>query len=127
MGNGTSLDLWEPNQTGDSFPLLLKPLVEKHVIQTCELDNGLSTKLREDDPELEKLTQKFPILFTEGVGIYTGEEHVIHLKPDKIPTRSRMREAPQAYAQLAADEIESMLKDGLCERVKASNWVSPVH
>ncbi len=38
-----------------------------------------------------------------------------------------MREVPQAYAQLAADEIESMLKDGLCEQVKASDWVSPVH
>ncbi|MCP4338306.1 MAG: RNA-directed DNA polymerase [Desulfobulbaceae bacterium] len=52
---------------------------------------------------------------------------MIRLKPDAIPTRARMREAPQAYAQLAAEEIESMLKDGLCERVKASNWVSPVH
>ncbi|MCP4365213.1 MAG: RNA-directed DNA polymerase, partial [Planctomycetes bacterium] len=79
------------------------------------------------DPELENLISKFPKLFTEGVGIYSGEEHVIHLKPDVIPCRSRMREAPQAYAQLAADEIESMLKDGLCEHVKTSNWVSPVH
>ncbi|MCP4341267.1 MAG: hypothetical protein GY799_20880 [Desulfobulbaceae bacterium] len=52
---------------------------------------------------------------------------MIRLKPDAVPTRSRMREAPQAYAKLASDEIESMLKDGLCERTKASNWVSPVH
>ncbi len=60
----------------------------------------------------------------EGVGIFTGEEHRIRLKPDTIPTRLRMQEAPQAYAQWAAEEIESMLK-GLCERVKTSNWVSP--
>ncbi|MCP4342214.1 MAG: RNA-directed DNA polymerase [Desulfobulbaceae bacterium] len=70
---------------------------------------------------------KFPKLFSEGVGIYNGEEHSIHIKPDAIPCHSRMREAPQAYAQLAAEEIKSMLKDGLCERIKSSNWVSPVH
>ncbi len=52
---------------------------------------------------------------------------MIHFKPDVSPCHSRMREVPQAYAQLAADEIESMLKDGLCEKVKTSNWVSPVH
>ncbi len=38
-----------------------------------------------------------------------------------------MWEAPQALAQLAAGEIELMLKDGLCERIKVSDWVSPVH
>ncbi len=85
MGNGTTSNLRLPN-ISEGFPLFHKPLVEKHVIQTCALDNGLSTKLHEDDPELEKLTQKFPKLFTEGVGIYSGEEHVIHLKPDVIPT-----------------------------------------
>ncbi len=37
------------------------------------------------------------------------------------------QECRQAYAELAANEIESMLKDGLCECVKASDWVSPVH
>ncbi len=37
-----------------------------------------------------------------------------------------MREAPQAFAQLAADKIELMLKEG-CECIKASDCVSPVH
>ncbi len=116
------------SKTGEGFPLLHKPLVERHSIQTCNLDNDLSTKLcDETDPELDNLIMKFPKLFTEGVGIYSGEEHVIHLKPDAIPCQMRMREAPQAYAPLAVDEIESMLNDGLCEGVKTSNWVSPVH
>ncbi|MCP4337402.1 MAG: DDE-type integrase/transposase/recombinase [Desulfobulbaceae bacterium] len=126
-----SFDFREQNsdKTGEICPKILKPLVEKHVIQTCELDGRVSaTLLNSDrDPELDKLTWKFPKLFTEGVGIYSGEEHSIRLKPDAVPTRSRMREAPQAYAQLAADEIESMLKDGLCEQIKSSNWVSPIH
>ncbi|MCP4341644.1 MAG: hypothetical protein GY799_22880 [Desulfobulbaceae bacterium] len=56
-----------------------------------------------------------------------GKSILIPVKPDAIPCHSRMREAPQAYAQLAAEEIESMLKDGLCEHIKTSNWVSPVH
>ncbi len=112
------------HKSSERFPLLT-PSVERHAIQTCTLDNGPSTS--KTDPELENLISKFPKLFTEGVGIYSGEEHVIHLKPDTIPCHSRMREAPQAYAQLADNEIESMLKDGLCERVKTSNWVSPAH
>ncbi len=59
MGNGMSSD---PRlNAGEGFPLLHKPLVEKHVIQTCNLDNGLSTQMHhEDDPELEKLTRSFP-------------------------------------------------------------------
>ncbi|MCP4339004.1 MAG: hypothetical protein GY799_09000, partial [Desulfobulbaceae bacterium] len=114
--------------TSNIYTVLPEPMVEKHVIQTCALDGSVSTMLSVDgDPELEKLTRKFPELFTEGVGIYSGDSHTIRLKPDAVPTRSRMREAPQAYAQLASDKIESMLKDGLCERTKASNWVSPVH
>ncbi len=75
-----------------------KPLIEQHVIQNA-VNRALSTKLHEvDNPELDKLIQKFPKLFTEGVGIYSGEEHQIRLKPDAIPTRLRMWEAPQAYA-----------------------------
>ncbi len=105
MGN-VSIHSGSTSNTSDSFSLLPKPLVEKHAIQTCALDSGLSTTLHEVNPELDKLTWKFLKLFTEGVGIYTREEHVIRLKPDVIPTRSRMREAPQAYAQLAANEIE---------------------
>ncbi|MCP4337255.1 MAG: RNA-directed DNA polymerase, partial [Mycoplasma sp.] len=111
---------------------LPEPLVEQHVIQNCaisSLDSALSAMLlREvDNPELESLIWKFPDLFTEGVGIYTGDSHRIRFKPDAIPTWSRMREVPQAFSQLAADEIKSMLKDGLCEWIKASDWVSPVH
>ncbi|MCP4341805.1 MAG: hypothetical protein GY799_23720, partial [Desulfobulbaceae bacterium] len=115
-------------KTGEGFPLLHKPLVEKHSIQTCNLDNDLSNKLRDEtDPELDNLTRKFPKLFSEGVGIFNGEKHRIHVKPEAIPCHSRMREAPQAYAQLAKEEIESMLQNGLCERIRTSNWVSPVH
>ncbi|MCP4365296.1 MAG: hypothetical protein GY800_08360, partial [Planctomycetes bacterium] len=90
---------------------LLSPSVERHAVQCtqCTLEDGPSTKT---DPELDNLIVKFPKLFSEGVGIYNGEEHSIHIKPDVIPCCSRMREAPQAYAQLAAEEIESMLKDG---------------
>ncbi|MCP4353966.1 MAG: retroviral-like aspartic protease [Desulfobacterales bacterium] len=81
------------HKSGERFPLLT-PSVEWHAIQTCTLDNGPSTS--KTDPELENLISKFLKLFTEGVGIYSGEEHVIHLKPDAIPCHSRMREAPQA-------------------------------
>ncbi len=78
MGNRTiTLD-----KTGERFPLPT-PLVERHTIQTCHLDNRPSTD--KTDPELENLISKFPKLFTEGVGILMGEEHVIHLKPDTIP------------------------------------------
>ncbi|MCP4340457.1 MAG: hypothetical protein GY799_16600, partial [Desulfobulbaceae bacterium] len=137
MGNGILLNttdkgthmISENNQTtSDRYTVLPEPMVEKHVIQTCALDGSVSTTLSVDgDPELEKLTWKFPELFTEGVGIYSRDSHTIRLKPDAVPTCSHMREAPQAYAQLASDEIESMLKDGLCEHIKSSNWVSPVH
>ncbi len=60
---------------------LPKPLVKQHVIQNCavsSLDGALSPKLCEvDNPELEKLIRKFPDLFTEGVGIFSGDSHRI--------------------------------------------------
>ncbi|MCP4344125.1 MAG: hypothetical protein GY795_01190, partial [Desulfobacterales bacterium] len=78
--------------TGESVPLL-SPSVERYAVQCtqCTLEDGPSTKI---DPELDNLIKKFPKLFSEGVGIYNGEEHRIHIKPDAIPCRSRMREAP---------------------------------
>ncbi len=53
-------------------------MVEQHIIQNCavsSLYSMLSTKLHEaENPELERLIQKFLNLFTEGVGVYTGFE-----------------------------------------------------
>ncbi len=76
-------------KTGDNYTVTPKPMVEQHIIQNCSvssLDRMLLAKLHEvDNPELQKLIQKFPDLFTEGVGIYTGDSHRICLKPDAIP------------------------------------------
>ncbi|MCP4336370.1 MAG: retroviral-like aspartic protease, partial [Mycoplasma sp.] len=65
--------------TSKSEPLLFPP-VERHAIQCtqCILEDGPSTV---SDPELDILTKKFPKLFSEGVGIFNGEEHKIHVKP----------------------------------------------
>ncbi len=59
--------------------------------------------------------RKFPQLFSEGVGMYNGRSHKIQICSDAILHCSRMREPPIAYAKMASDEIESMLKSGLIE------------
>ncbi len=88
MGSGT---INSSKKCCDLDTALPEPLVEQHVIQNCaisSLDSALSAMLlREvDNPELESLIWKFSDLFTEGVGIYTGDSHRIRFKPDAIPT-----------------------------------------
>ncbi len=38
-----------------------------------------------------------------------------------------MQEPPIAYAEMAYDEIESMLKSGLFKRIDTSDWIALVH
>ncbi len=38
-----------------------------------------------------------------------------------------MWEPPIAYAKMASDKIESMLKSGLIEQIDTSDWIALVH
>ncbi len=85
-----------------------KPLVEQHIIQNCavsSLDSMLSAKLREEDnPELEKLIRKFPDLFTEGVGIYSGDSHRIHLSLMLFPHDSRYSHSASSFCPVGSQQ-----------------------
>ncbi len=83
------------------------------------------TEVQCPDSEVEALQDWFPKLFSPGIGMYSGPAHKIRLKPDAIPHRSRMCEAPFAFIEMAREEIESMLKDGLLENIYCSDWVAP--
>ncbi len=75
------------------------------------------TKIQCPDSEVQALQECFPKLFSPGIGLYTGPENKICLKPYAIPHRSRMHEALFAFIEMARDEIESMLKDRLVEPI----------
>ena len=81
------------NPNGNMVSLQCKPMSVHSVIP---LDRTITDKLSDSqlDPEIQSLESKFPKLFSKGIGLYNGPEHQIRLKPDAIPHRSRVREAP---------------------------------
>ncbi|MCP4336999.1 MAG: hypothetical protein GY679_04100, partial [Mycoplasma sp.] len=111
--------------TGKIAPITVEPC---SVHSMFPLEHTIAvTEVQCPDSEVQALQDRFPKLFSPGIGLYTGPEHKICLKPDTIPHRSRMREAPFAFIEMAREEIESMLKDGLVEHVNRSEWVALVH
>jgi transposase InsO family protein len=111
---------------GHSQEGISEVVLSKTTNSLAEVHSATARLQTQTDP-IDRLVSKFPDLFTEGVGVYHGFQHSIRLKENSVPKRSRMREAPLAFADMAKSEIELMLRDGLVERISRSDWVSPVH
>ena len=121
MATGTS------SQSSDKTYLpYCEPSIRDFVIKNREISVAMKV-LHTPDLVLDSLVRKFPALFSSGVGLYTGKPHIIRIRSDAIPHRSRMREPPLAYAKMASDEIQNMLDQDLVEKIDTSDWVSPVH
>ena len=77
-----------------------------------------STVLR---PESE-----FPKLYAEGLGRLQGIKPHLTLKPGAVPKFCRARTVPYSLRKAIEEELDSMVAEGLAERVSFSEWATPV-
>ena len=61
----------------------------------------------------------------EGIGHFPGDPYKFHLKPDYKPARHAPRKVPVHLVTAFKEEIESLVKQGILEEVKAhTDWVN---
>ncbi len=98
-----------------------------HVIRSSLAHQWSTMVTQNQDPEINSLVRNVPQLFSEGVGMYNSHPHKIRIHSDAMLHHSQMQEPPIAYAKMALDEIESMLKSRLIEQTNTSDRIVPVH
>ena len=79
------------------------------------------------DSEFEReVHNKFPNLFSAGLGKIKGFRHKIKIKPEVKPVQQPLRRVPFAVRDKVAGELQHLQDEGVIEAVnEASDWVSP--
>ena len=72
------------------------------------------------------LEKKFPRLFSDEMGTYSGQPHTIHLQPDAVPRAVRVRPVPLARQEAVNKAIKELDDLGIWEEVTQSEWAHPM-
>ncbi|XP_059045041.1 uncharacterized protein LOC131840867 [Achroia grisella] len=76
--------------------------------------------------ELTSLTNKFPSLFKNDLGKYTGPEVSFHVRPEMPPKYFKARPVPFPLKQQVETTLIQMIDDGVLTPVKYSKWATPI-
>ncbi|QQP50690.1 Uncharacterized protein FKW44_011792 [Caligus rogercresseyi] len=76
---------------------------------------------------VESLREEYREIFSDTPGeVIKGDKIQIHIKDGSRPKFMRSRSVPLALMDSVKRELEDMIKRGTVERVKASEWASPI-
>lgn len=69
---------------------------------------------------------KFPKVFKAEIGKLTNFKHEIRLKEGACPKIFKARNIPITIRDEVKKELESLVKEGIIEKIESSEWVSPI-
>ncbi|XP_047989292.1 uncharacterized protein K02A2.6-like [Leguminivora glycinivorella] len=78
------------------------------------------------EEEIAEWKNKYPDLFKEGLGEYTGPPVSLHVRPGAAPRFMRARPVPFPLKQQVEDELRQMIKDGVLTPINHSKWATPL-
>lgn len=61
-----------------------------------------------------------------SVGCVKGFVHKPTVKPDATPVRQKLRRLPFSVRQAVSAELDSLLQNGIIEKIDSSPWISPI-
>ncbi|XP_047987206.1 uncharacterized protein K02A2.6-like [Leguminivora glycinivorella] len=76
------------------------------------------------EEEIAEWKNKYPDLFKEGLGEYTGPPVSLHVGPGAAPRFMRARPVPFPLKQQVEDELRQMIKDGVLTPINHSMWAT---
>ena len=81
-----------------------------------------------DEPTTGKVdwAEKFPHVFSEGPGKYTGPKVHINKRPDCKPVFMRERTLPYAIKDDVRKTIDKMVEDNILTPTTSSEWATPI-
>ena len=111
--NILGLDLFDELKLGDT-PLNMIHQVTKDV----KLDRG--------DSKSTNIVNKFPTVFTQGLGKCRYAKAELHLTENTTPIFRQKRTVPIALRELVEKEIERLVNEGVLKPVNYSEWAAPI-
>ena len=109
-----------PNLMGRDWLYSLRVSIgEIHNMETLSNKPEVSNKL-------SAILQKYSVVFTEGLGTFTGEKVTLHVDPQTKPKFFKARTLPYSLKEKVETELERLQSLGIITPVKHSNWAAPV-
>ncbi|XP_049886457.1 uncharacterized protein K02A2.6-like [Pectinophora gossypiella] len=71
-------------------------------------------------------TKQYKVLFSGGLGRYTGGKATLRVREGATPVFHRARPVPYALRERMDSELDAMLREGVIEPVDHSDWASPL-
>ncbi|XP_033103603.1 uncharacterized protein K02A2.6-like [Anneissia japonica] len=78
------------------------------------------------DGEINNIINKFPDVFKDGLGTYTGPKAKIHVNPDATPLYYKARAVPYMLRQKVEEALERDVRNGVVKHVETSEWAAPI-
>ncbi|XP_064653072.1 uncharacterized protein K02A2.6-like [Lineus longissimus] len=78
------------------------------------------------DPEIQKVLDKYPHVFSNEMGTIRGYKADIRLKESCSPVFKKARPVPYALREKVGLELDRLEKAGVLEKCTTSEWASPI-
>ena len=75
---------------------------------------------------LSELQMKYPTLFKDDLGTFSGPPHKLHISEEATPVAVQLRPVPFSQKQAVEEEICLLDRQGVWEPVQSSQWAHPM-
>lgn len=116
--------------TGDLYiietdnPLIGRPWLEQ--FQLFPLAKSTIANVRPTGTMKERIESKYPALFTDGLGAYTGKRVELAVQPGTRRVFRKARPLPFALIDKVNAELDRLLEVGVIVPVETSEWATPI-
>ena len=116
LGNAdaTRLGIVKLDLKGASEEVRSIEYIPKSISKDKEIISGGETQ-KEIDSNMEAIVKKYPDVFTDKTGKYTGKPIKIHVNPNAVPVIQSQRRVPLQYRDRLKKEIDRMLAEDIIE------------
>ncbi|XP_046555656.1 uncharacterized protein K02A2.6-like [Haliotis rubra] len=88
--------------------------------------NQIQSKSVEASEELHGIVDKYPTLFSEGLGTFKGVEAKIYVEAEVKPLYFKARPVPYALKEKIEKELDKLQAEGTIEPIEFSEWAAPI-
>jgi hypothetical protein len=111
----------------DLFPLAVDNSSVVHTCSNTPIEVPV-TSVQSSSPTLygQAILSEFPGLLESGIGKFSGPEQRLSIVDDVRPVFHRFRPPPYALMDPIEQELNSLVRDDIIEKVDASEWATPI-
>ena len=101
------------------------PLLGRNWLSVLKLDWQHIFRV-ESNRSLQDVLTRCNEVFNEGLGTVLGVKAKIHVSPEATPIFHKARSVPYSLKSKIEDELDRLLREGIIEPVRFSNWAAPI-